>query len=91
MKTTTFGLDLAKRVFQVHWVDMDTGEINRRQFKREHDAVVADQLLRIVSKESKEAVAGAAFARGYLASHVAADHQTLRKLWKRFRRLVPPH
>lgn len=35
MKTTTFGLDLAKRVFQVHWVDMDTGEINRRQFKRE--------------------------------------------------------
>lgn len=35
MKTTTFGLDLAKRVFQVHWVDMDTGEINRRQLKRE--------------------------------------------------------
>lgn len=35
MKTTTFGLDLAKRVFQVHWVDMDTGEIDRRQFKRE--------------------------------------------------------
>ncbi|MGN6318396.1 IS110 family transposase [Trinickia sp.] len=35
MKTTTFGLDLAKRVFQAHWVDMDTGEINRRQFKRE--------------------------------------------------------
>jgi transposase len=35
MKTTTFGVDLAKRVFQVHWVDMDTGEVNRRQFKRE--------------------------------------------------------
>ncbi len=35
MKTTTFGVDLAKRVFQVHWVDMDTGEINRRQLKRE--------------------------------------------------------
>jgi transposase len=35
MKTTTFGVDLAKRLFQVHWVDMETGEINRRQFKRE--------------------------------------------------------
>ncbi|MEM5386764.1 IS110 family transposase [Paraburkholderia phymatum] len=34
MKTTTFGLDLAKRVFQVHWVDTETGEIGRRQLKR---------------------------------------------------------
>ncbi len=34
MKATTFGLDLAKRVFQVHWVDMETGEIGRRQLKR---------------------------------------------------------
>ena len=34
MKITTFGLDLAKRVFQVHWVDIDTGEIGRRQLKR---------------------------------------------------------
>jgi len=35
MKTTTFGVDLAKRVFQVHWVNMETGEINRRQLRRE--------------------------------------------------------
>ena len=34
MKNTTFGLDLAKRVFQLHWVDMETGEICRRQVKR---------------------------------------------------------
>ena len=34
MKITTFGLDLAKRVFQLHWVDMETGEICRRQMKR---------------------------------------------------------
>ncbi len=34
MKTTTFGLDLAKRLFQLHWVDMETGEIGRRQLKR---------------------------------------------------------
>lgn len=35
MKTRTFGLDLAKRVFQVHSVDMETGEIEQRQLKRE--------------------------------------------------------
>ena len=34
MKVTTFGLDLAKRVFQLHRVDMETGEICRRQLKR---------------------------------------------------------
>jgi len=34
MKVTVFGLDLAKRVFQLHWVDMETGEICRRQLKR---------------------------------------------------------
>jgi transposase len=34
MKLTTFGLDLAKRVFQLHWVEMSTGEICRRQLKR---------------------------------------------------------
>jgi transposase len=34
MKVTTFGLDLAKRVFQLHWVEMETGEICRRQLRR---------------------------------------------------------
>ena len=34
MKVTTFGLDLAKRVFQLHWVDMETGEICRRRMER---------------------------------------------------------
>jgi transposase len=38
MKVTTFGLDLAKRRFQVHWVDVVTGEIGRRQLKREQVA-----------------------------------------------------
>jgi transposase len=38
MKVTTFGLDLAKRVFQLHWVDMETGEICRRQLKRDEVA-----------------------------------------------------
>ncbi len=34
MNCTVFGLDLAKHVFQLHWVDMETGEICRRQLKR---------------------------------------------------------
>lgn len=34
MQVTTIGLDLAKRVFQLHWLDMETGEICRRQLKR---------------------------------------------------------
>src|ERR1700676_3990031 len=34
MKRTTIGLDLAKRVFQVHTVDANTGEIVRVALKR---------------------------------------------------------
>ncbi|WP_123101393.1 IS110 family transposase [Acidithiobacillus sulfuriphilus] len=35
MQITTYGLDLAKRVMQLHWVDMETGEIHRKQLRRE--------------------------------------------------------
>ncbi|MBP0591138.1 hypothetical protein J8I87_15730 [Paraburkholderia sp. LEh10] len=46
MKTTTgvrrarnqdydIGVDLAKCVFRVDWMDMETGEIGRRQLKRD--------------------------------------------------------
>lgn len=31
---TVVGVDIAKRVFQLHWVEMDTGEIVKRQLKR---------------------------------------------------------
>ena len=34
MNITTYGLDLAKRVFQVHWVEPDTGELKRKVLKR---------------------------------------------------------
>ncbi|WP_414041533.1 IS110 family transposase [Acidithiobacillus sp. M4-SHS-6] len=34
MEITTYGLDLAKKVMQLHWVDMKTGEIHRQQLKR---------------------------------------------------------
>jgi transposase len=35
MNVTTDGLDVAKRVFQMYWVDAQTGEIVNRQFKRD--------------------------------------------------------
>ena len=38
MNCTVFGLDLAKRVFQLHWLDIETGEMCRRQLKRQQVA-----------------------------------------------------
>ena len=34
MNTTTYGLDIAKRVFQMYWVEVETGEIVNRCFSR---------------------------------------------------------
>ena len=34
MKHTTVGVDIAKNVFQLHWVDAGTGEIMNKQMKR---------------------------------------------------------
>lgn len=34
MNVTTYGLDLAKRTFQLHWVEPDTGEIKRKTLTR---------------------------------------------------------
>jgi transposase len=34
MNTTTYGLDLAKRIFQVHWVEHDSGEVKRKKLAR---------------------------------------------------------
>ena len=34
MNATTYGMDIAKNVFQVHWVDAATGEICRRKLSR---------------------------------------------------------
>ncbi|CAG9235840.1 transposase [Paraburkholderia sabiae] len=35
MNATTYGLDIAKRVFQLYWVDGQTGEIANRKFGRD--------------------------------------------------------
>jgi transposase len=34
MNRTTYGLDVAKRVFQLYWIDVDTGEIYNRRYSR---------------------------------------------------------
>ncbi len=34
MNITTYGLDLAKRVFQVHWVEPEAGELKRKALMR---------------------------------------------------------
>ena len=35
MKHSVVGIDIAKRVFQLHWVEMESGEIVSVQLKRE--------------------------------------------------------
>ncbi|HAS6027234.1 TPA: IS110 family transposase [Vibrio vulnificus] len=34
MKSNVFGIDIAKQVFQIHWVDQETGEIHSDKVKR---------------------------------------------------------
>ncbi len=43
MHTTTYGLDLAKRIFQLHWVEPETGEIVRK-------SLVRGELLRFLAR-----------------------------------------
>jgi CHAD domain-containing protein len=86
---TEFFASLFARRAVRHYVDALTALQDDLGWR--NDAVVADQLLKLLPRTSPEAALGAAFARGYLASRVAADHQTLKKRWKRFRRLSPPH
>jgi hypothetical protein len=50
MYATTYGLDVAKRVFQMHWVDVETGEIVNRRFGR-------DELIKFLTQRVAERVA----------------------------------
>lgn len=50
---TTYGLDLAKRVFQVHWVDVDSGEVRRKTLARgQVAAFFAKATLGVVAMEA---------------------------------------
>jgi len=35
MNTTTYGLDIAKSVFQLYWVEASSGEIHNRKFSKQ--------------------------------------------------------
>ncbi len=35
MNAATYGLDVAKQIFQMYWVDAQTGEIADRRFRRD--------------------------------------------------------
>lgn len=50
MDATTYGLDVAKRVFQMYWVDMASGEISNRRFGR-------DDLIRFLAQRPAGRVA----------------------------------
>ena len=53
MNITTYGLDLAKRVFQVHWVEAETGEVKRKVLRRgDVAAFFARQARGVVAMES---------------------------------------
>ena len=50
MDATTYGLDVAKRVFQMYWVEAETGEILNRRFGR-------DELIRFLAQRRAGRVA----------------------------------
>ncbi|MGP8438589.1 IS110 family transposase [Paraburkholderia fungorum] len=50
MNTTTFGLDIAKRTFQLYWVEVETGEIANRRFTKQ-------QLIEFLSQRAAGCVA----------------------------------
>jgi len=50
MNQTTYGLDLAKRIFQMYWLDAQTGEVANRRFRR-------DELIAFLAKRPAGRVA----------------------------------
>ena len=58
MDATTYGLDVAKRVFQMYWVDAQTGEIVNRRFGR-------DELIRFLAQRAAGRVALEACGSGH--------------------------
>ena len=58
MNAKTYGLDVAKRVFQMYWVDAQTGEIVNRRFRR-------DELIRFLAQRPAGRVALEACGSGH--------------------------
>ena len=55
MNITTYGLDVAKRAFQMYWVDAQTGEILNRRFVRVELIAFETLLLATLERESSRA------------------------------------
>ena len=47
MNITTYGLDIAKRVFQLYWVDIKSGEIHNRKFGKQELLELNDPAMRL--------------------------------------------
>jgi len=58
MNATTYGLDVAKRVFRIYWVDAQTDEIENRRFGR-------DELIRFLAQRAAGRVALEACGSGH--------------------------
>ena len=58
MNATTYGLDVAKRVFQMYWVDAQNGEVTNRRFGR-------DELIRFLAQRPAGRVALEACGSGH--------------------------
>lgn len=53
MQVTTYGVDLAKRVLQVHWIEPETGEVKRKMLaRREFTAFFARRAAGLVAMEA---------------------------------------
>lgn len=53
MKPTPVGIDIAEMVFQVHYVDEETGEIVNRPFKRQNSWNTSRTALRALSASKR--------------------------------------
>jgi CHAD domain-containing protein len=56
-----------------------------------NDASVAIERLEILQHGNSDATGSAAFARGYLFSHLQENHMALIKLWKKFAKAEVPY
>lgn len=56
-----------------------------------NDASVAIERLELLQNANHDAIGSAAFARGYLFSHLHQEHTKLRNLWKKFTKAEVPY
>ena len=83
MKVTTFGLDLAKSVFQLHWVDTATGEVCRRRLEACGSAHYWGRQVRALGHEVK--LIAAQLVRPFVPTN-KTDAADARAIWEAVQR-----